>query len=239
MLLAVLRRVGSRCNAPVRRLSSKTDKAQVDEKKPVSFFLAKEDTLTTRIMGSDWADRRGQPISFSMKLYWSIFGLFIVNGMYAQYTGNDEFALYHQVRQSVKDALFGKAQTNEHVFVSQVESDNSNDTATVASDEAAIAAPVVEPAAAAPLQVDVPTTVGPMAAQKSAAPLFGMLSRTGRPVLTKEQLTLELKALRDQEAKCRQELKGGSLRNLDVVVSEIHQIERSKAELKHRIKALA
>jgi hypothetical protein len=48
-----------------------------------------QDSLTTRIMGSDWGDRRGQTVSFAMKFYWTIFAGFILNGLFTEFIGKE------------------------------------------------------------------------------------------------------------------------------------------------------
>ncbi|RHY31036.1 hypothetical protein DYB32_006652, partial [Aphanomyces invadans] len=152
----------------------------------------------------------------------------------------------------IKTALFGKPETNEHVFVSETESSKSDAIAAAAAmtidatTEVQAEVPITKPSAESAGGEDLPPVIaatGPMAAQKAASPLFGTLSRTGpsrpRPVLSKEKLTFELNALREQEAQNRRELRTGSLRNLDVVAAEIQEIQRLKGELKRRIKAMA
>ncbi|KAF0698507.1 Aste57867_10874 [Aphanomyces stellatus] len=242
-----------RTNIRRRRLSSKaSDKPTKKAEEPVPFFMAKQDTLTTRLMGSDWGDRRGQPVSFSMKVYWTIFGFVIVNGVYAHYTGKDEFELYHDTKHAVKELLFGKDRSNEHVIVAQVEEDKaladqvaSAQTPAVASEPVVVAPAhaVVEEETAPLPPLPSSSGVGLMSSQRASAPspLFGQLSRSGprapRVALTKEQLTFELQALRDQERQSRAELRSGSLRDMDVISAEIREIEALKAELKRRLKA--
>lgn len=47
----------------------------------------KTDSALIRILGSDWADRRGQPLSPAMKLYWGIFTIVITSGLYTHWNG--------------------------------------------------------------------------------------------------------------------------------------------------------
>ncbi|CAK4067189.1 unnamed protein product [Aphanomyces euteiches] len=222
--------LGGRVLRHVRRLTTKIDKP---ETKPTSLFLQRDETLTTRIMGSDWADRRGQPVTFSMKLYWTIFGLVIANGVYAHYTGQDEFAVYDNVKKS----LFGQPETKEHEFVGAAEQK--------AAAEETVKQPQPEEnkvVQAVELPAKLEPAAGPMANHKATTPpVFGLLSRApspARPVLTKEQLISELAALRQQEKESRLELKRGSHRDMDVIATEIREIELLKAELKRRIKKL-
>ena len=58
-------------------------------KKKAGAIGGVQDSMTTRIMGSDWGDRTGQPISFAMQLYWGVFGIFILNGIYTYVSGKD------------------------------------------------------------------------------------------------------------------------------------------------------
>ena len=43
------------------------------------------DSLVTRMLGSDWGDRSNQPISTTMKVYWSVFIVVVSTGIYKEY----------------------------------------------------------------------------------------------------------------------------------------------------------
>ena len=50
---------------------------------------AEMDSTIARIIGSDWGDRRNQPVSFAMRFYWILFVIFMGNGVYSYLTGKD------------------------------------------------------------------------------------------------------------------------------------------------------
>lgn len=50
------------------------------------------DSLLIRLSGSDWADRRGQPVSVAMKLYWTVFTVVVGTGMYQHLTSPPDVA---------------------------------------------------------------------------------------------------------------------------------------------------
>ena len=52
-----------------------------------SHAPTESDPLLIRLLGSDWADRRGQPVSTLMKLYWGIFTVVIGSGLYTHWKG--------------------------------------------------------------------------------------------------------------------------------------------------------
>lgn len=53
-----------------------------DDQKPKGA----KDSLFMRIAGSDWSDRRGQPISLTMKLYWVVFVGVVGTGLFKHFT---------------------------------------------------------------------------------------------------------------------------------------------------------
>lgn len=63
-----------------RRMNSASFSTSLNQKKD-----SHQDSLFHRMAGSDWGDRRGEPISLTMKIYWSIFATVLVSGVYKEY----------------------------------------------------------------------------------------------------------------------------------------------------------
>ncbi|KDO23938.1 hypothetical protein SPRG_10084 [Saprolegnia parasitica CBS 223.65] len=207
------------------------------------------DTATTRLFGSDWADRRGQRVSFTMKVYWSIFGLFILNGAVTQMTGRDEFHYYDLVKSTLRDAAFGKPAATEHDMIAAEEG------AEAVADEAApvdvpapiapappVNAPVVD--VVAPVAKPLPASTTSVLSSSGPTPMgmpMGVIPSLQRaaptvvvaPTVAGVQWQEELDNLRAYEATLRAE----NARNLRAIAAELQEIAMLKGEIKKRLRS--
>ncbi|OQS00854.1 serine protease family S09X [Achlya hypogyna] len=249
----MLRRVASRALSTVS-----TSKPTPATAAPKLTADAMGDTTTTRLFGSDWADRRGQAISYTMKVYWSIFGLFLLNGVVTQTTGRDEFHYYDLVKATLSNAIFGKPVATEHEVVAASEVEVAEAAPSVAVEKTpAVSAPVEATPVAAPVEAPVAMPLPASGSVlSSSAPTMGMpmgvipslqrVAPTAAPaaapaaapfgIVTKAQWQQELDGLRALEAQTRLELRNGSARSVDVILAEIREIEMLKGEIKKQLR---
>ncbi|OQS06062.1 serine protease family S09X [Thraustotheca clavata] len=231
---------------PVVRLMS-----SASSKPPINSTAG--DSSVTRLFGSDWGDRRGQSISFTMKIYWGIFGAFMLNGIATKVVGHDEFYYYDMVKAFISTTFIGKPEVTEHEIVAEKEELNPVKEVVVEAIPEETKSQEETPVAAKPIEDDLPATLpttssvfaSNSAPKQAGNPLSVIPSLQRAPVaqappssaiVTKAQWQQELESLRELEAKCRQELKYGSHRDMDIVSAEIKEIELLKGEIKKRLR---
>ncbi|TYZ57813.1 hypothetical protein PybrP1_005533 [[Pythium] brassicae (nom. inval.)] len=195
------------------------------------------DSTIARIMGSDWGDRRNQSVTLPMRLYWIIFGLVLVNGVYTYVAGKDEMYLVDKVQKKVDEKL-GVVETNEFVVMAD-EQQPAAKTGPSAEKSAPAATTIAEPesavAAAAPRALVFASTAG-----ASATPFFhpSAPAPAARPK-SKADLQTQLLQLRVKQQQLQRELESGaSFRDVDDVEVEIRLVDQQKAQLKRMIKRL-
>ncbi|EQC31910.1 hypothetical protein SDRG_10427 [Saprolegnia diclina VS20] len=208
------------------------------------------DTATTRLFGSDWADRRGQRVSFTMKVYWSIFGLFILNGAVTQMTGRDEFHYYDLVKSTLRNAAFGKPAATEHDMIAAEEGAEPTEGAADVPAPVDVPAPTAPPASApvvavvAPVAKPLPTSTTSVLSSSGSAPMgmpMGVIPSLQRaapavvvaPTVAGVQWQEELDNLRAYEAT----LRAKNARNLRAIAAELQEIAMLKGEIKKRLRS--
>ncbi|KAJ0410430.1 hypothetical protein P43SY_002762 [Pythium insidiosum] len=204
------------------------------------------DTTIARIMGSDWGDRRKQPVSFAMRLYWGIFIVVLANGVYTYVTGRDETYVVEQVQKKVDERL-GRVETNEFVVMAADQKRSTEAPATVKPDEAEEVKapgkedPDVKPATPAPAPA--PSSdprVAPVSLLSSSSPaaMPFFVAPTRQP--TKADYEAQLQQLRARQAALREQLRrpSGTFQTTEQMQLEIQQIDYQKAQLKQVIRKL-
>ncbi|OWZ18687.1 hypothetical protein PHMEG_0007184 [Phytophthora megakarya] len=74
---------------------------------------AELDSTLARIIGSDWGDRSHQPVSMPMRIYWVIFSVVLLNGLYTYVAGKDESFLVEKLKKKADKKLGIEEDENE------------------------------------------------------------------------------------------------------------------------------
>lgn len=198
------------------------------------------DSTIARIIGSDWGDRRNQPVSFAMRVYWVIFGVVLLNGAYTYFTGKDESYLVEKLQQKV-DEKRGKVETSEYVKMADSKrEDSSNSTQSVGT---TVTAPKVmaltDASTAQPVENGAPVSMISRSPLPPPMMTFGRRRLSQQP-RSKTELVAELEQLRARQSRLRDEMRGiTDMRSSDDIKRQIASIDVKKADLKKQIKEMA
>ncbi|POM70900.1 Hypothetical protein PHPALM_12605 [Phytophthora palmivora] len=89
---------------------------------------AELDSTLARIIGSDWGDRSHQPVSMPMRIYWLVFGVVLINGLFTYVMGKDESFLVEKLKKKADEKLGVEEEENE--FEEMVEKQHESNAVT-------------------------------------------------------------------------------------------------------------
>lgn len=187
---------------------------------------AELDSTLARVIGSDWGDRSHQPVSLPMRIYWVIFGVVLLNGVYTYFAGKDESFLVEKLKKKADEKMGVEEQQNEFEQMASDEVTNEVKEVEVKVKEEAVAK----------------TAPASMLGSGAAAgvPFFSpVVTSNARRAKTKPELQQQLAQLRLQQERLRKQTSGLSDGpQKEELEHQMRMIDVQKAQLKTTIKSM-
>ncbi|KAG7399766.1 hypothetical protein PHYBOEH_007929 [Phytophthora boehmeriae] len=198
---------------------------------------AEMDSTLARIIGSDWGDRSRQPVSMAMRVYWIVFGVVILNGVYTYLAGKDESFLVDKLRKKADEKLGVVEEENEFEEMA-----DGNDAAIREQAAAGVLVPASEAVAEKNSATNTPASMLNTSAARSGMPFFSPAvtsASNARRVKTKPELERQLAELRLQQKRIKQDFrKSSNGTEREELEHQVRMIDIQKDQLKRMIKRL-
>ncbi|CAH0482652.1 unnamed protein product [Peronospora belbahrii] len=195
---------------------------------------AELDSTLARVIGSDWGDRSHQPVSLPMRMYWIVFTVVLVNGLYTYFGGKDESFLVEKLKKKVDEKLGVQEETNELVAMNDVRQKDSSaafQTMPAPSSEETMA--VMAP----PTMLN--SSVGSSCWMPFLVPGMSMQMKTNaRHSMSKEELEQQLTQLRMNQKRLQKQICSVVGAAKDELEHQVRMIDIQKEQVKLQIKRL-
>ncbi|KAF4317737.1 hypothetical protein BBO99_00007809 [Phytophthora kernoviae] len=176
----------------------------------------------------------------AMRVYWIVFGVVILNGVYTYFAGKDESFLVEKLRKKADEKLGVVEEENEFEEMADGNTEGSSAIRQQAVEEEV--APALEPAVEKTLVVTAPTSMLNASAATPGMPFFSPAvtsAANARRVKTKPEVEQQLAQLRLQQVRVQQDLrKSSNAAEREELEHQVRMIDIQKDQVKRMLKRL-